>query len=198
MQGVITSTCTKEKTWTRVILYSRMSCWTEILPPLCLYFIHTQKRDLLQTWQKKKHLWSTTNEAPTSCVQPHRALFLFLHRLWNSSIHLGDEGKMLRAQNIPPQANIQARSDLSSERAWISSFWMCVCVPMCVWEFRCSCSAVDVYKWVAPKAIWQSRLTPHRHTTEKPSEWAGERVCVCKHFCLPLLCLAILSDRPRV
>lgn len=57
--GVITSTCTKEKTLTRVILYSRMSCWTEILPPF-ISVLYPQK--VFEMYckldkKKKKHVF---------------------------------------------------------------------------------------------------------------------------------------------
>lgn len=49
---------------------------------------------------------------------------------------------MLRAHNIPPQASIQASSDLSCNGS--NQYLLNVCA-------RCSCSAVGVDKWVAPK-----------------------------------------------
>lgn len=64
-QGQITSTHTKETTLIRLILYGRMSCWTEIWAalPVCARLFETYCQ-----LDKKTRLWSTRNESPTSCV----------------------------------------------------------------------------------------------------------------------------------
>lgn len=184
--GAIASTCTKRR-------HEQGSFFTAGCPvdlkshPLCVY--HTQeikefemscKLDLKKN--KKRCLWSTTNEGPTSCVQPHAALFCFSTVCEMALFIFQTRGKCWEHRTFLHRP-IYRQGATSHPKGLESVAFVCVCVRVWEREFRCSCSAVDVYKWVAPRAIWQSRLTPHRHTTEK----ASECVCVCKHFCLPLL-----------
>ena len=64
--------CTKEKTLTRVILYSRMSCSTEILDPLCLYSLHTRKYlSYIANLTKKKHVFDEAEMKPLHHVSNH-------------------------------------------------------------------------------------------------------------------------------
>lgn len=182
----ITSTHTKE-TLTRFILYSRMSCPAEILAP----FFSALSRiwDVQQTCEKKPQNPSLINQTWNSYIICLTALstVLFLHCLWNGSIHLQDERKCWEHTTLLHRPVFRLAA-ASAATAQISIFWMCVCV----WA-RCSCSAVGVDKWVAPKPS-DSSASPLTGTPQ--SEPASE--CVCVRFCLLLLCLAVITDRPWV
>lgn len=86
--GEITSTHTKEKALPRFILYGRMSCWTEILAPFCPHSISSRVFEMYCKPDKRNtSLIAQKWNSYIMCLTTQPAV-LFLHRLWNRSIHL--------------------------------------------------------------------------------------------------------------
>lgn len=162
-----------QKTWTRVIHLQQdvLKSWPPYNSTLStkkvfdLYIANLTKRKHVFEQPEIKALYHVSDHTEHCFVSP-----LSVKWLYSSS----RRGKMLRAQNIPPQANIKASSDLSSAQ----SCTMCVCarLSLSVCEFRCSCSAVDVYKWVAPKPS-DSNASPLAGTPQRKP--ASEQQSVC-------------------
>lgn len=121
----ITSTHTKEKTLTRFILYSRMSCRAEILAPFCSAL--SRIWDVLQTWQKKEKKTSLISQTWNSYIicLTVQSTELFLHCLWNGSIHLQDERKCWEHTTFLHRPIFRLAAT-SAATAQISIFWMCV------------------------------------------------------------------------
>lgn len=184
----------KTKTWTRVILYSRMHCCSEIFPPLRLCSILKNHWRILQTCPsppKKENIFDQQGIKLLNHVQAH-TLFCFCP-VFKIDLFIFETRENAETPEHSPTGHIQARGDLLFTQAFISS----LSVSPYVWELRCSCSAVDVYKWVAPKPS-DSNTSPLTGTPQRKPAIEQESMCVCKHFCLLLLCLAILTDRLRV